>query len=358
METDPTGSRPVDEAARLGVSTEAVELTRDAEVFDLHLEMFLWPRLLPGYDPTRRHGHGPLDARYGGQTDIPRILDAGIDAAHWSIATNPLRTSAGRQRTFERNLARLRRMIDEHPDLEHVRTASEHRKAREAGRHAAWIAIQGGNALDFDIDAVKRIPDDSVCRITLVHLSTSSLGKTSAPDPFSRGSTGLTDLGREYVTVCNEAKILVDLAHIHPEAFWDAVEVHDPELPLIVTHTGVDAVTLHWRNIDDDQILAVARTGGTVGVIFATQFLGAPYWGGSAADLLFAHIEHIVMVAGEDHASLGTDWDGFIITPRDMPTCLELPVLTQKMLDASWSEERIRKVLGGNALRVMETIRP
>ncbi|MCC7077242.1 MAG: membrane dipeptidase [Acidimicrobiia bacterium] len=346
------------EADRLGVSSEAVALTHDAEVFDLHLETFLWPRLLPGWDPVRRHGTGVFDARYGGQTDVPRLLEAGVDAAHWSIATNPLRSAAGRERTFHRNLARLRGMIEAHPNLEHVRTATEHRKARDAGRHAAWIAIQGGNALDHDVDAVTRIPDDSVCRITLVHLSTSSLGKTSAPDPLHRGSAGLTDLGRRYVEACDSARILVDLAHIHPEAFWDAVEVHDASLPLIDTHTGVDAVTLHWRNIDDDQILAIARTGGTIGVIFACQFLGAPYWGGPAADLLLAHLTHIIDVAGEDHASLGTDWDGFIITPRDMPTCLDLPVLTQKMLDAGWAEDRIRKVLGGNALRVMETIRP
>ena len=69
------------------------------------------------------------------------------------------------------------------------------------------------------------------------------------------------------------------------------------------------------------------------------------------------HVEHVINAAGEDHVSLGSDWDGSIITPRDMPTCLELPRLTQAMLERQWSEQRIRKVLGGNFLRVVAQLR-
>lgn len=344
-------------ACRLGVSLEACELVQDSDVFDLHLEMFLWPRIV-GYDPTHRHGNGLFDARFYGQVDIPRMLDGGLTAAMWSITTNPFRTSSGRARAFRSNLLRLRRILDDHPCIEHVRSVAEHRKARKAGKHAAWIAIQGGNALDYDLNLVTSIPDDSVCRITLVHLSRSSIGKTSAPDPLHRDGAGLTALGKEYVEACDQARILVDLAHIHPDGFWDAVEVHDRSLPLVVTHTGVDALHLHWRNIDDDQILAIARSGGTVGIIFNCGFLGAPARAAPAADRLFAHIEHVVELAGEDHVSLGTDWDGMIVTPRDMKTVLDLPVLVQKMLDAGWSYERVRKVLDGNALRVLDAIRP
>ena len=136
------------------------------------------------------------------------------------------------------------------------------------------------------------------------------------------------------------------------------MEVHDPSLPIAVTHTGADGVHPMWRNVDDDQIRAVAATGGVVGVIYADWFLGGPYWGAPGTERIFAHLAHIVDVGGEDTAALGSDWDGMICPPTDLPTCLEMPRVVQHMLDAGWGEERIRKVLGANALRMMEAIRP
>jgi membrane dipeptidase len=345
-------------AKALGVSKDACEIVLACEVVDLHVDTFIWTRIF-GYDPARWHGTGLFDARFYGHCDIPRFIAGGVTSAFWSITTNPFRSPLGRERAFFRNLAKLRRILDACPETEHVRNMTEFRAARAAGKHAAWIVVQGGNALDNDVDALGRIPDDSVVQITLVHLSTSRLGSTSAPDPLRRSrSTGLTDLGKAYVERCDEARILVDLAHIHPDGFWDAVAVHDPSLPLVVTHTGVAAEKLHWRNIDDDQIVAIARTGGTIGIIYHCPFLGGSFFGDASVERVFAHIAHVVDVAGEDYVSLGSDWDGMICTPRDMATVLELPRLVQVMLDHGWRTERIQKVLGGNALRVMEHIRP
>lgn len=355
-----TRPEPIDAqswATQLGVSREAAELVADSEVIDLHLDTFIWTRMF-GYDIHARHGRGPFGARFFSQADLPRMRAGGIDSAFWSITTNPFRREKRRPGVFARNLARLREIFDGSSEIDHVRNMGEYRAAREAGRHAGWIAIQGGNCFTRP-EQVTAIPDDSVAAITLVHLSTSPVGVTSAPDPLGgRRACGLTAFGKEYVAACDDARILVDLAHIHPEGFWDAVEVHDPTLPLIDTHTGVTSVTPHWRNLDDAQIRAIARTGGTIGIIFQCSFLGGPFLGGNDSHRLFAHLARVVDVAGEDHVSLGSDWDGAIVTPRDMPTVLELPVLVQHMLDAHWSNERIRKILAGNALGVMERIRP
>jgi membrane dipeptidase len=125
---------------------------------------------------------------------------------------------------------------------------------------------------------------------------------------------------------------------------------------VIVTHTGVEGVHPHWRNLDDDQLRAIADRGGTVGVMYQSSFLGDPYLGGRAARIV-DHLEHIVKTVGDDHASLGSDWDGAILPPRDMPTCLELPKLVQIMLERKWPEPRIRKVLGENFLRVVAELR-
>ena len=179
-------------------------------------------------------------------------------------------------------------------------------------------------------------------RITLLHLTSSRLGVTSSP---LGGSSGLTTFGKDYVRRLNAHKILVDLAHISPAGFWDAARAHDPALPFVVTHTGVSGVFSHWRNLDDAQLRAVAKSGGTVGIMYHSEYLGDPMFRGKLQTVV-RHIEHVINVAGEDHVSLGSDWDGSIITPRDMPTCLELPRLTQAMLERKWTEERIRKGAG------------
>ena len=125
---------------------------------------------------------------------------------------------------------------------------------------------------------------------------------------------------------------------------------------MLVTHTGIDAVHPHWRNLTDAQIRAVADLGGTIGIMYQASFLGDPVWGGKLASIV-DHMAHVIQVVGEDHVSLGSDWDGAISPPRDMPTCLELPRLVEEMLRRGWSPGRIGKVLGGNALRTIAALR-
>ncbi|HVU05383.1 MAG TPA: membrane dipeptidase [Polyangiaceae bacterium] len=350
---DPRGD-PEAFARSRSISREAADLHLSSDVIDLHVDSFIWTRIL-GYDLRKRHGRGALGARFYSQVDFPRLLEAGVTGAAWVITTNPLRTSAGRAKAFFRNLVHLQAVLRSAPDaLEIVRTAAEYRNARERGLHGAFVAIQGGNALDHDLSDYRKIPPGLVSRVTLVHLSSSSLGSTSSP--MKARDEGLTAKGHDLVHVLNELRIFVDLAHVSKRGFWDAVKAHDPTLPLIVTHTGVSGVHEHWRNLDDDQIRAVAKSGGTVGIMYQSSFLGDAYWGGRAESIV-RHLEHVVNVAGEDHASLGSDWDGAIITPRDLQTVSELPKLVQMLLDRGHSPERIRKILGGNYLRALAALR-
>jgi membrane dipeptidase len=335
-------------ASALSVSREAVELYLKSDIVDLHIDSFIWTRIF-GYDLTRRHGHGLFGARFYSQVDLPRLREARVTGAIWVITTNPLRR--GRGALFLRNLERLRTILAGVPDeVTLVRTAAEYRAARAADRHAAFIGVQGGNALEED-GALERVPDGALIKVTVVHLSNSSLGSTSAP--FGRNGP-LSDRGHEFVRRLNARRIFVDLAHISRRGFWDAVAVHDHTQPLLVSHTGIAGVHEHWRNVDDDQLRAVADTGGTVGVMYKSSFLGP---GGDRAVAIVDHLEHVIKVAGEECASLGSDWDGAIETPRDMPTCLELPRLVQIMIDRGWSAERVGRVLGGNFLRAVEALR-
>ncbi len=346
---------PAARATELGISREAMDLYLESDVFDWHIDSFIWHRIF-GYDLTERHDSGPFGARFFSQVDFPRIREGGLTGACWVITTNPAKVADERVNVFLENLRELRSIIDSVPaDFAFVTNAREYRAARAAGKHGAFIGIQGGNALDRDLSALDLIPDGAILRITLVHLSTSRLGVTSSPAGRAR-DRGLSAFGKDYVRRLNEKKIFVDLAHISREGFFDAVEVHDKSQPLIATHTGVSGVLPHWRNIDDEQIRAIAGTGGTIGIIYHGQFIDGAYFGGTL-DGVCRHLEHIVKVAGDDFASLGSDWDGMICTPRDMPTCVELPRLADKLLSRGMKPESVKKILGGNAIRVIETLR-
>ncbi len=342
-------------ARELSISREAVDLYLASDVLDLHVDSFIWTRVF-GYDLRERHDRGLLSGNFYSQVDFPRILEAQLTGATWVITTNPAKVASERRATFVRNLAALKELfasVSEQFAL--VKSAAEYRAARAAGKHAAFIGIQGGNALDASPDALDVLDDGSVLRVTVVHLTSSGLGQTSSP-LGGKADAGLTRAGRDYVRGLNAKKVFVDLAHISKKGFWDAVEVADRTQPLIVTHTGVSGVFDHWRNLDDDQLRAIAKSGGTVGVMYEPSFLGDPKFDGKA-ETVVDHLAHIVKVLGEDYASLGSDWDGAIATPKDLRTCLELPRLVELMLKRGLAPETIRKILGGNFLRVVEALR-
>jgi membrane dipeptidase len=360
-------------------STAALDLYRTCEVVDLHVETFVWTRLL-GYDLARGHGPGPTRARYLGQADLPRLIAGGLSGAVLSIATNPARCRGTRTATLLSNIDRLRTMASRpsaapststppsaalsrsasaftaRPSTTVTGDAAGYRRALSAGQLAVFLAVQGGNAFDSSGD-VRLLPDGALVRVTLMHLTDSALGATSSPLGRSRGQGGLTAAGGAMVEALNERRILVDLAHAAKPTFWDALAVHDPALPPVVSHTGVSGVRPSWRNLDDDQIRAIADRGGLIGIMYHRGFLGRPARR-VGAEAVVRHLEHAIAVGGEDVAALGSDWDGMIVTPRDMPTALDLPVLVDRMLARHWPERRIRLVLGANALRLIAAIRP
>ncbi len=352
-----TRAREAGEWAReLGISRAALDLYLASEVIDLHLDSFIWSRLF-GYDLRARHARAPLGGWFLGHADFPRVREAELAGATWVVTTNPLREASDRFRTLLSNLAALKAEFAAEPsDFAFVRTYAEYRAARKNRLHAAFIGIQGGNALDGVEDSIEQLPALDILRVTLVHLSNSSIGPTSSPLRLGPDG-GLTGFGRELINRLECAKILVDLAHISAQAFWDAVDAHNPTLPLVVTHTGVSSVHRHWRNLDDAQLRAVAESGGVVGVMFHSAFLGRSTFRGRAEQVV-DHLAHVVRVAGEDAAAIGSDFDGNIIPPRDLQSVLEFPRLVEIMLARGFKEALIQKILGGNFLRVLEEVRP
>ena len=212
------------------------------------------------------------------------------------------------------------------------------------GHHVILPAVQGGNSIKGAPNSVFSIPESLITRITLVHLTTSCYGTTSSPTACPQLRQISISAGCKLIEEMNLARIFVDLAHIHEEAFWRAVDVHTKDLPLIVTHTGVKGVCDHWRNLSDKQIKAIADSGGVVGVIFASNFLGSSRKPSSAA-LVVDHIEYLINVGGEEVAAIGTDFDGAIITPVDLFSPTQLHVLVAEMMQRNWSSRRIQGCL-------------
>ena len=342
-------------ARRLGVSREAVEIHRAAATFDLHIESFIWTRVFR-YDLGRRHARTALGGRLFGQVDLPRLRDSGVAGACMSIATNPLRPMESRRRAVRLNVARLRRSLVA-AGAAVVEDVAAFDRARANDQLACFIGIQGANAMHPDDLGTPALAP--VSRVTLVHLTRSRHGSSSAP---GGGDSGLRPEGRLMVESLRAHRVLLDLAHASPRTFWAALDAHGhgahrSDAPVIVSHTGARAVHQSWRNLDDAQIRAIAASGGVVGVMFHAGFLTDSPRRATAGDVV-RHIEHIIRVGGEETAAIGSDYDGFIIPPRDLRDVAALPRLTQAMLDAGHAPERIVRVLGANALRPLRVLRP
>ncbi len=345
-------------ARALGVSDAAVALWSASAPFDLHNDLYV-PARLVGYDVHRWHRPRLPFGAFFGHSDLPRLRAARMGAVTLDVATNPARRAARRAAVTLRNLERIQADLARHPaDLALVSTASQARAAQAEGKLACFLGIQGGQAFQHDREALDRIPD-IIHRITLVHLTNSGIGSTSSPLGPDRG--GLTARGLELLEVMDARRILIDLAHINHAGFMHAVEVHarlPGRWPLVVTHTGVSAVQPHWRNVDDVQLRAVAATGGVVGIMLHTGFLAGRTLPRCGPEVVVRHLEHVLNVCGEAAGALGTDYDGMVVPPLGLTEVTALPRLVQAMLDRDWPEARVMAVLGGNAMRLVEAIRP
>ena len=337
-----------------GLERAAREIYSAADVIDLHLDTFIWKRI-GGYDFTKRHTGSGIAGNFFGQVDLPRIHEAGITGAIWSITTNPFRALRKRGEVFTENLRAIERTLQTDPRVSLARNARDYRRARAAGKHAAFIGVQGGNAFSGDLDLLGRV-GPSLIKVTVLHLLHSELGQTSTPLPF-RKPEPLTPLGIELVKRLNAERVFVDLAHIGRAGFAAAVRAHDRSQPLICSHTGVAGVHPHWRNLEDSQIRAIADTGGVVGVIFQTGFLGKGSRG-RRLEAVVDHLDHLVRIGGEEVAAIGSDWDGMITPPEDLKSCTGLPLLAVEMLRRGYTPQRIQRVLGGNFLRALAHLRP
>jgi microsomal dipeptidase-like Zn-dependent dipeptidase len=178
---------------------------------------------------------------------------------------------------------------------------------------------------------------------------------SSNPNIWRDLTLGLTELGKRVVERMIELGMIIDLSHCTPVArqqIFDIVDASRKHVPLVATHVGAYDYNASPYNLRAWEVKRIARDGGVVGVIFM------PYWlishgHGQGLNDIARTIDYFVNVAGEDAVGLGTDFDGFTTPPEDLKDASEMPRLTQRLLVDGYSEERICKIMGGNALRVL-----
>ncbi|MFH2007899.1 MAG: membrane dipeptidase [bacterium] len=328
------------------VSREAQALHDDSFVIDLHGDTLMV--MSRGYDFFKRHRPLPLSA-FTYHIDEPRMRDGGQDAQVFGLVTWPFRA----RRPFAsalRQMDRLHRAAASRPDaLRVVTEAAELEAAREEGVRAGLFGLEGVHALEGELKNLDPLAARGLRLCGLSHFSANEaaypaigLGKNDA--------LGLTRFGCDVVDRCHDLGLVVDLAHINKAGFLEAARRSRD--PVLVSHTGVTGAKRHVRNIDDEQIRAVADTGGAIGIIFAVNYVG--FRGG--VDAVVNHIVHCIDVGGEDCPALGSDFDGAIIPVRGLPDAAALPNLTEALLRRGLKPAVIRKVLGENVLRVLRAI--
>ncbi len=255
-------------------------------------------------------------------------------------------------RLMHRNFGRLLRSTK--GVLEHARTVADIKRIRKQGKIAALLAIEGAHPLEGKLSRVKTIAEWGVVYLGLTWNNSNPFATSAKDEWYRKGyrKRGLTPKGRRLVRLLERYRILVDLSHSGRKTFWDVVRM--AKRPFLASHSDSYVLRPHYRNLSDAQLRAIKKHNGVVGANFYTLFLrkGRKHGQATTRDVV-RHIAHMVKVAGIDHVSLGSDFDGIRVRPRGLEHIGKLPNLTRELWKHGFRLNALRKILGANSMRVL-----
>lgn len=363
------------------------KLHRKAIVFDAHCDTAM--RLI---------GEGAVDMGErldGGHIDLPRMADGGLDAQIFACWPNP---RLPREQYLKQTLQMIDALWEQaglHGDrMEIALDGRDVKRISRKGKVAAIIGIEGGHAIMEDLGLLRDYYRLGVRCMTLTWMNTNEWADSS-DDTTMWG--GLNEFGRGVVREMDRLGMIIDCSHVSDSTFFDVIGT--TRNPVLLSHSCMRALCDIPRNVSDDELRALGENGGVICVNYFPGFLDKGYYEKASevwqefgrrrqelTDLydgdrarawneleeeyrermgaiekpsvgaLVDHIDHAVHVAGIDHVGLGSDFDGISVLPAGMEDVTDLPAITAELRKRGYSARDIRKILGGNLLRLVERV--
>jgi len=368
---------------------EVRAITRSALLMDMHNDVT--SQTVQGFDIAGDNTEG--------QTDLKRMkgfLGAEFFAVY--VSASYVKDNQSANRALQMIDTVRHDIVEGHPkEFVLATTANQVLAARRQGKIAALMGIEGGHAIEDSPRLLRNFYTLGVRYMTLTHFNTNNWADSQGDidDPRITHHNGLTPFGKDVVREMNRLGMMVDISHTADKTFADALEVSTA--PVIASHSSCRAVTPNTRNLTDDMLRQLAAKGGVVNISFGCDFLSDRYYQAekplqaamrdvvgklmaikdpaaraekmkalrtemasklppaTLADAV-AHVDRAVQIAGIDHVGIGTDFDGVGCVPEGLDYYAKFPALTRALLEKGYTATEIKKIYGGNLLRVMRAV--
>jgi membrane dipeptidase len=323
----------------------AMRLHEEALVVDTHCDTLM--KLMPqprGSPPARKLG----ERSDRGHIDLPRLTEGGVDCQTFAVYTGKRVNQPGATLAALRMIDTFYSECDANEGITPVRSHGEILAAKKAGKVAALLAIEGAEPLQGDLGVLR-----DLFRLGVRILSFTWNWRTPFADGLDakRSEGKLPDLGVKALREMERLGMILDVSHISDSCYWDIADLKKG--PFIASHSNCRDVCDHQRNLTDDMIRALADHGGVMGMNFAPSFVDKDK---ATVQRVVDHVDHIVNLIGPDHVGLGSDFDGIGSTPIGLEDVTKMPNITRELVKREYTDDDIRKILGGNFLRVFKEI--
>ncbi len=337
------------------IDAEVKSITKSAILIDTHNDIPSFT--IDGADI----GNSPKN-----ETDILRLKQGGVGAVFFSVyvASKYVEGNHSANRALQMIDTVRHDIVDRYPGtFQLALTADDIVNAHKKHKIAALLGLEGGHAIEDSPRLLRDYYRLGIRYMTLTHTNTNDWADSSGDinKPGVEHHKGLTPLGKDIVREMNRLGMMVDISHVADKTFYDALETS--QAPLIASHSSARAVTNAPRNMTDDMLRALAKKGGVIQVNFYCGFVNQ-----KAADApegtvvhaylsdVVAHIDHIRQIAGIDAIGIGSDFDGIDCAPEGLEDVSKFPNLTRALLEKGYSPSDIKKIYGGNTLRLMRQV--
>ena len=358
-------------------------------VADLHNDVL--QRAMIGEDISKQTENG--------HSDLIRLNNSCIDLEVFVVWINGKDSEEGPFIRANKFFDKLESLEKENNFIKITKTVSEINHAKNKKILATPISIEGGESLEDKIENLHHFIKRGLFYFGPTWNHSLSWVSSSYDEIFNQNniqSLGLNKLGEEIINTCNENGVIVDVSHIGEKSFWDIAKTSSK--PFVASHSSVYKLCSHFRNLKDDQILAIKQSQGLIGLnpypffidpkfkirekkyskeIFqkikkitfkeendTTRWIKKQHFLqkelqsiAPSIDIFIDHIEYIIKLAGIDYVAIGSDYDGLDCLPKEMTDCLDHIKIIEKLEQRGYSEKDIEKVMGLNLLRVIEAVK-